>query len=91
MTDNMLIKAGVPAGVVCPMPDAWHGLFKILQPHETTSNPLKNPLILGGWDTPAEMKLERFEEHLEFAVQVGIEKEVVAYLQTLNSSQWFRG
>ncbi len=73
------------------MPDAWNKLFQILKPYETPSNPLKSPLILGGWDTPAEMKLERFKEHLTFALQVGVWDEVDTYLKTLQPTQWFRG
>jgi hypothetical protein len=64
VSESLFTKAGVPEGAVCPMPDAWHKLFQIIKPHETPSSRLKNPLILGGWDTPSEMKLERFEEHL---------------------------
>lgn len=73
------------------MPDAWHGLFKILQPHQTASQALKAPLILGGWDVPSEMKQDRFKGHLEFAVSMGISEQVAIYLLNLKPTQWFRG
>lgn len=89
--ESLFIKAGVPAGALCPMPDAWHKLFQILKPYETPSNPLTSPLILGGWDTPAEVKLERFEEHLAFADLAGVLDEMADYLKSLSSNQWYRG
>jgi hypothetical protein len=91
VTESLFTKAGVPAGVVCPMPDAWHKLFQIIKPLEMPSSSLKNPLILGGWDTSPETKQERFEEHLTFALKVGIWDEVADYLKTLSNNQWYRG
>jgi hypothetical protein len=47
------------------------------------------PLILGAWhETPAVMKMTRLTEHIEWADQHGVLKEVDTFLRSLPESEW---
>jgi hypothetical protein len=70
---------------VCPMPDAWMRLWKMLPDYDLVDP----PLILGAWrDTPHLLKRVVFDGHLEYADKNGILGKVSEFLLSLPDDQW---
>jgi hypothetical protein len=90
---NELLSFVKSEGRVCPMPDRWNDLWKMLpDPRSLPSGgwepPL--PLILGAWsETSSAQKQERLEEHILWAVEKGVIDAVDAYLRGLPEKHWF--
>jgi hypothetical protein len=81
-------------GRVCPMPQYWDGLWKLL-PHKRRKPkggfepPL--PLILGGWVASDQDKSERLRVHIRYAAQHGVLKEVDEFLRKIPEHEWYCG
>jgi hypothetical protein len=76
---------------VCPMPQAWQRLYKLLPNTRRVGNgwepPL--PLILGAWDYSSdEDKRARLQEHLRWADAHQALPAVDQFLSTLEPDQW---
>jgi len=76
---------------VCPAPQTWHALWKMLRRRRRTENGREPalPLILGAWwDTPVLLKSLRLEEHIRYAAAHGVLEKVDRYLRRLPESEW---
>lgn len=80
-------------GRVCPQPDLWNKLWKMLpnrKPTETGWNP-PLPLILGGWWYSTNLdKALLLSDHILYAAENGVLDGVDAYLRGLSEDQWHR-
>lgn len=77
---------------VCPTPQKWSAIFKIIR-DELPPNKL-NPLILAAWhDASNAEKLERLIEQIEFAYSLNNEKteKFAQAIYALSDSDWFKG
>jgi hypothetical protein len=72
---------------VCPNPQKWHQLYRLLPRKGRTTPAL--PLILGGWwhSTPVQ-KQERLREHIHWAADHGALGVVADFLGSLKESDW---
>jgi hypothetical protein len=72
---------------VCPRPQKWSELFRLL-PHTCPTSPAV-PLILGGWwhSTPMQ-KRQRLREHVEWAATHGALDVVSNFINSLQESDW---
>ena len=79
-------------GRICPQPQKWDQLWKMLPDKKQIGSewypPL--PLMLGAWwhTTPAE-KMERFELHLSYAEEKGILDQVDSFIKQLAEEHWY--
>jgi hypothetical protein len=76
---------------VCPMPDKWNELWKLLPNRSRKGSGWEPalPLILAAWhDTPAMLKMLRVREHLEWAEQQGCLDVVDKFLKDLSETDW---
>lgn len=78
---------------VCPQPGKWHELWEMLpgkkQDQKGNWTP-SLPLILGAWNnTPGIVKMDRMQEHIEYAEQNNFLSEVDAFLRSLSEDEWF--
>jgi hypothetical protein len=76
---------------VCPQPNEWSRLWEMLPDKQRKGSGWEPalPLILGAWDdTPAVLKLARFNEHIEWAKSHGVLEEIARYLRSLTEEQW---
>ena len=76
---------------VCPMPQHWNALWKLLPNRKRVGGgwepPL--PLILAAWyDTPALWKMLLLTEHIEWAGKHGALETVAAFLRDLREEDW---
>jgi hypothetical protein len=76
---------------VCPIPQAWQRLYKLLPDTQRVGNgwepPL--PLILGAWDFSSDLdKRLRLQEHLRWADAHHALPAVHQFLSTLTPDQW---
>jgi len=76
---------------VCPMPQAWQRLYKLLPNTHRAGNrwepPL--PLILGAWDFSSDLdKRLRLQEHLRWADAHQALSAVHQFLDALPPDQW---
>ena len=76
---------------VCPMPNWWDALYKML-PRKAGVNGRGEPalpLILGAWNyAPPIMKILRLKEHIEWADNHGCLPKVMKLLETLREDDW---
>jgi hypothetical protein len=76
---------------ICPRPDYWEGLCKILRrkaKEDGVSDP-PTPLILAGWWASSNLdKIVRLRDHLEFAEARTALKEADRYLRGLREEDW---
>lgn len=77
---------------LCPSPDRWNNLFKLLK--NTKQLPSGGwgpslPLILGAWHhtMPIDKQL-RFKEHIEWALNNNQLDEIGIYLRSLKEEEW---
>lgn len=75
---------------VCPLPQRWDALWKLLpNPGGEHGRPLA-PLILAAWhDTPAMLKMLRLADHIEWAAKHDALQPVAAFLHGLREDEWF--
>lgn len=76
---------------VCPLPDEWNRLWKMLPNRSRQGSGWEPalPLILAAWhDTPAMMKMIRLREHLEWAEKHGELDAVDKFLRFLPETDW---
>ncbi len=76
---------------VCPQPQKWNELWKMLpgkvQKGAGWKPPL--PLILAAWwNTSDEQKRQRLEEHIRYATDKGALEQVEQFLKGLNQNEW---
>jgi hypothetical protein len=76
---------------VCPQPDRWNELWKMLPNRKQVGAgwepPL--PLILAAWyETPAMSKMLRLAEHIQWADTHGVLPKVAAFLRNLSEEDW---
>ena len=81
-------------GRICPMPDYWNQLWKMLPDKKRVGMgwepPL--PLILGAWWNSSPLaKGFQFGEHIRYAGEHSALDEVDSYLRGLRPEQWFYG
>ena len=79
---------------VCPQPQKWGELWKML--------PDRKQKVTGGWEPPLPLilaawwhandseKRKRLNEHIKYANENGIISEVSNYLYSLSSDDWIR-
>jgi hypothetical protein len=77
---------------ICPVPERWDALWKMLPERRRVGGgwepPL--PLILAAWhDTPDMLKMLRLREHVEWAAEHGALDSVAGYLRGLREDDWF--
>ena len=76
---------------VCPTPQRWDDLWKMLPGVHRVGNGWEPapPLILGAWhDTSAISKMLRLEEHIRYADTHGVLPTVDAFLRNLPEADW---
>lgn len=75
---------------VCPLPQRWDALWKLLpNPGGEHGRPLA-PLILAAWhDTPAMLKMLRLAEQIEWAATHSALESVARFLRELREEDWF--
>jgi hypothetical protein len=76
---------------ICPMPQQWNELWEILPGSRRVISGLRPPLplILGSWyySTP-DMKMKRFAEHMQWAVNHQAIVPVTGYIYGLAEENW---
>jgi hypothetical protein len=77
-------------GRICPQPDYWDRLWKMLPGLDSPEGQnLPIPLILGGWHYSSNIqKIERLKMHIEWADQHGAIDNVDAFLRGLREEDW---
>ena len=82
-------------GRVCPMPNFWDELFRMLPDRGRTEGwgqKPSAPLILAAWwDTSARLKRERLGEHIKWAADHGVLDKIDAFIRGLTVDQWAYG
>lgn len=76
---------------VCPLPDKWNRLYKLLPNRRRNGSGLEPalPLILASWhDTAAILKAMRLKEHIEWAAANGALDKVHDYIVALPERAW---
>lgn len=76
---------------VCPQPQRWNELYKLLPNRKRVGAGWEPPLPLilaAWWDTPAISKIARFREHLEWAASHGALDSVYSFMSALQESDW---
>lgn len=81
-------------GRICPQPGKLHELWEMLPDRKRVGSgwqpPL--PLILAAWDhTTGIEKMLRLRQHIEYAEEKGVLKQVDRYLRDLPASEWYTG
>jgi hypothetical protein len=87
-----LIQYSTSNGRICPQPNKWHEMWKLLPNNEQYKNGIRAPLpiILNGWDfVPGLHKCARMIEQIEYADQHGVLTEVDTFLRSLSDDEWF--
>lgn len=79
-------------GQICPQPQQWDELWKMLPDRKRIGQgwqpPL--PLILGAWWHTSNLeKMMRLQEHIEYAAENGVLDEIDSYLRKLAPDQWY--
>ena len=76
---------------ICPRPDKWKQLYRMLPSKRGKDGKFKPalPLILAAWwHAPAYAKINRLREHIEWADTYGCLDEVYAFLRSLPEKEW---
>ena len=76
---------------VCPQPQKWNRLWKMLPDKQQIGARWEPalPLTLGAWyDTPALLKMARFREHIEWAHSHDVLEEIDQFLRSLTEDEW---
>jgi hypothetical protein len=75
---------------ICPLPKFWKQLWEMLPNRKRIGvgwSP-SLPLILAAWDAPAEVKMVRLVEHIEWAAKHGALETVSGFLRELREEDW---
>jgi hypothetical protein len=73
---------------VCPRPEKWAELFKIISPSLSDSK-VPPPLILASWWHTLEVeKRERLALHIRYAEETGKLAQVATFLTSLSDDEW---
>src|SRR5438105_3713516 len=78
-------------GRVCPIPQRWNQLWRMLPSRRRVGTGWKPPLPLvlaSWWETPALMKIARLEEHIRYAEAHGVLIDIDRYLRRLSEDEW---
>ncbi len=78
-------------GRVCPMPDSWNRLWKMLPQRRRSGGSWEPPppLILAAWGaTPTIAKMARLGEHIRYAAEQKVLERVDAVLRGLPEDEW---
>jgi hypothetical protein len=76
---------------VCPQPDRWNELWKMLPGRKQIGAGWQPPppLILAAWyDTPAMSKMLRLAEHIQWATEHDALPQIAAFLRNLKEEDW---
>jgi hypothetical protein len=76
---------------VCPRPERWNELSKLLPPRKTLRGSQQPPVAVTGaaWNvTPALTKRLCFREQIEWAESQGVLEDIVAFMQTMSEQEW---
>lgn len=76
---------------VCPRPERWNELSKLLPPRKTLRGAQQPPVPVTGpaWMvTPALTKRLCFREQIEWAETQGVLENVVAFMQSMSEQEW---
>ena len=76
---------------VCPMPQQWSKLWKMLPNRRRDDDGWQppSPLILAAWHvTPNMMKMLRLVEHIQWAEKHGALESAATFLHKLNEEDW---
>jgi len=88
---DALLAYVVEENRVCPQPDRWNRLWKMLPQRERVGgswNP-SPPLILAAWHvSSAHEKRNRLREHIEYAATHGVLTQIDAFLRALDAREW---
>ena len=79
-------------GRVCPIPDKWNSLWKLLSKDLDSQSVFKlgPPLILAAWhESTDQEKLLRLKEQLVYADHKGLIDQVESFLHKLNETHWY--
>jgi hypothetical protein len=76
---------------VCPMPDPWDRLWKMLRSRNRVGEGWQppQPLILAAWYSPVLAKMRRLEEHIEWAADHKALEMAGKFLRELPEDEWF--
>jgi len=77
---------------VCPQPQKWNELYKLLPNKRRKGGGWEPPLPLilaAWWDTPAMPKMLRLREHIEWAYEQGCLDAVYEFMKNLKEEEWF--
>lgn len=91
ITKEILLEYVKANNRVCPAPDSWNGLWKLLKNKKRKGGGWEPalPLILAAWwETSAIQKMFRFIDHIEWAEKNGQLEEITKYLFELKEEQW---
>jgi hypothetical protein len=73
---------------VCPNPDYWNAIFKLLS-ENAGGRPVDLPFILGAWHhTGDEQKQDRLAYHIRLAQELGVLEQVDAMVRSLSEQEW---
>jgi hypothetical protein len=76
---------------ICPMPQHWNAIYKLLPNRQRVGGHWEPalPLILAAWqDTPAIIKMLRLEEHIRWAAEHNALDSVAILILGLEESHW---
>ena len=76
---------------VCPQPKRWQELYDLLPNKQRKISGCEPalPLILAAlWDTPAQIKIMRLREHIDWAAAQGCLEKVYDFLCKLPENDW---
>ena len=76
---------------VCPRPERWNELSRLLPPRKTLRGSQQPPAAITGpaWHaTPALTKRLCFREQIEWAESQGVLEDIVAFMQTMSEQEW---
>ncbi len=94
ITLDQAIAEAKKNGRVCPQPQRWNELYKLLPDKKRKGGGWEPalPLMLAAWwDTPILSKTIRFREHLEWADAHGVLDKVFKLIKNLPEEEWYHG
>jgi hypothetical protein len=90
-TAESLIQYCREKGRVCPQPKLWQKLWEMLPNKKQVGASWQPtvPLILAAWhETPAQFKMVRLAEHIEWAEAHSALDKATAFLRDLREEDW---
>jgi hypothetical protein len=76
---------------ICPQPDRWNELWKMLPAEKRDGEDQRAPLPLilaAWWHTPAMLKMLRLAEHIQWAERHNSLEQVAQFLRSLKEEDW---